>query len=393
MAVIIQAIVGRRHRDRFYPELSGVARSYSFYRSGHARPEDGVVNLALGLGKTIVDGGTTWSYSPAYPQATPPYASVGELMKKTQVDFWAVNMGQVPSYDPVTETEYLAKCGLEAAEEDEVLRYLASTYDPRSDRLSMGVGIRGPRALTFAPLLSLEEFPLNDLLRALLRASADAMQAPVEIEFAATFPDDSGLPADFGFLQVRPMSVSDTVVDLDLGAIPREDVLLVSDRVMGNGVVGDVADVVYVRPEHFEARYTPVIAQELSRVNRGLVDAGRPYLLIGFGRWGSSDPWLGIPVEWSQINGARAIVEATLPAMNVDLSQGSHFFHNISAFDVSYFSVPFDGEVPVDWDGLARQPAEHETDHVRHVRLARPLLIQVDGRRGAGAIRWGRAGA
>ena len=388
MAVIIQAIAGRRHRDRFYPELSGVARSYSFYRSGHARPEDGVVNLALGLGKTIVDGGTTWSYSPAYPQATPPYGSIGELMKKTQVDFWAVNMGQAPGYDPVTETEYLVKSGLDAAEEDEVLRYLASTYDTRSDRLSMGIGIKGPRALTFSPLLSLEEYPLNDLLRSLLRLCTDALQAPVEIEFAVTFPEDGEEPAEFAFLQVRPMSVSDEVVDLDLATIKREDLLLASERVMGNGVVENVADVVYVRPEHFEARYTPAVAGELARVNQRLVEAGRPYLLIGFGRWGSSDPWLGIPVEWSQINGARAIVEATLPAMNVDLSQGSHFFHNISAFDVSYFSVAFDADLAIDWDGLARLPAEHETDLVRHLRLDRPLLIQVDGRRGLGAIRW-----
>jgi len=390
MAVIIQAIAGRRRRDRFYPELSGVARSYSFYRSGHARPEDGVVNLALGLGKTIVDGGTTWSYSPAYPQATPPYGSIGELMKKTQVDFWAVNMGHAPSYDPVTETEYLVKCGLEDAEEDEVLRFLASTYDTRSDRLSMGVGIRGPRALTFAPLLSLEEFPLNDLLRSLLRLCADALRAPVEIEFAATFPDDTDSPAEFAFLQVRPMSVSDAVVDLDLRAIGPEELLLASERVMGNGVVKDVLDVVYVRPEHFEARHTPAVARELASVNQRLVDEGRPYLLIGFGRWGSSDPWLGIPVEWSQINGARAIVEATLPAMNVDLSQGSHFFHNISAFDVSYFSVPFHGDIPIDWEGLGQRPAEHETDLIRHVRLDRPLLIEVDGRQGLGAIRWGK---
>jgi len=180
-------------------------------------------------------------------------------------------------------------------------------------------------------------------------------------------------------------------VDVDFATIDREDLLLASDRVMGNGVVDNVVDVVYVRPDHFEARFTPAIAQELAQVNRRLVDAGRPYLLIGFGRWGSSDPWLGIPVEWSQINGARTIVEATLPSMNVDLSQGSHFFHNISAFDVSYFSVPFDGEVAIDWEGLARHPAEHETERLRHVRLPRPLLVQVDGRRGHGAIRWGRA--
>ncbi|MBP1634688.1 MAG: response regulator receiver protein [Acidobacteria bacterium] len=391
MAVIIQAIVGRRHRDRFYPELSGVARSFSFYRSGRARPEDGVVNLALGLGKTIVDGGITWSYSPAYPQATPPYGSIGELMKQTQVSFWAVNMGRVPSYDPVAETEYLVRCGLEDAEEDETLRYLASTYDARSDRLSMGVGIRGPRALTFSPLLSLEEFPLNDLLRSLLRVCAEALAAPVEIEFAATFPPGPGDGrVQFGFLQVRPMAVSSAVVEIDLSAVPPGELLLASERVMGNGVVSDVRDVVYVRPERFEARQTPAIAEELARVNRRLADAGRPYLLIGFGRWGSSDPWLGVPVEWSQINGARSIVEATLPAMNVDPSQGSHFFHNLSSFDVSYFTVPFGREPGIDWDGLARRPAEHETPLVRHVRLDEPLLIEVDGRRGVGAVRWGR---
>jgi hypothetical protein len=391
MAVIIQAVVGRRHRDRFYPELSGVARSYSFYRSGRARPEDGVVSLALGLGKTIVDGGIAWNYSPTYPQATPPYGSVGELMKQTQVKFWAVNMGQVPAYDPVAETEYLARCGLEDAEEDGTLRYLASTYDVRSDRLSMGVGLPGPRALTFAPLLVLEEYPLNDLLRALLRSCGEALGAPVEIEFAVDFPDPSGdAPARFGFLQVRPMAVSGDVVDLDLAAIPRNDLLLASERVMGNGIVADVRDVVYVRPDRFEARHTPAIAEELSRINRRLADDGRPYLLVGFGRWGSSDPWLGIPVEWSQINGARSIVEATLPGMNVEPSQGSHFFHNISSFGVTYFTVPYDGEAGVDWDALARQPAEHEGALVRHVRLDEPLRIEVDGRRGAGAIRWGR---
>jgi len=390
MAVIIQAVVGRRHRDRFYPELSGVARSYSFYRSGRTRPEDGVVNLALGLGRTIVDGGLTWSYSPAQPQATPPYGSIGDLMKQTQVEFWAVNMGRVPTYDPVVETEYLLKCGLQDAEEDEVLRLLASTYDARSDRLSMGVGIRGPRALTFAPLLVLEEYRLNDLLRSLLALCSEALGGPVEIEFAVTFADDSAAPAEFGFLQVRPMAVSSAVVDLDIASIPREDLLLASDRVMGNGVVDHVRDVVYVRREAFEARFTPAIAGEIARLNLALTDGGRPYLLVGFGRWGSSDPWLGIPVDWPQIGGAKAIVEATLPSMNVDLSQGSHFFHNISAFGVAYFSVAFDGDLPIDWAGLDRLPAEHESALVRHVRLAHPLLIEVDGRQGTGAIRWRR---
>ena len=389
MAVILQGVVGRRYRDRFYPDLSGVARSYSFYRSGRTRPEDGVVNLALGLGKTIVDGGLTWSYSPAQPCATPPYASVGDLLRQTQVEFWAVNMGKPPVYDPVAEAEYLVHLPVADAEEDGTLRLLASTYDGRSDRLSSGVGIRGPRALTFAPLLVIEEYALNDLLKAILRACQQALGAPVEIEFAVTFPPEGEEgPAQFGFLQVRPMSVSDAVVDVDLGALDRGRLLAASERVMGNGVVTGVRDIVYVKPDKFEACHTPAIGGEIARINLDLVERGVPYLLIGFGRWGSSDPWLGIPVAWSQIGGARAIVETTLPAMNVDLSQGSHFFHNISSFGVSYFSVPFDGDFPVDWDGLARQEAVTETEFVRHVRLPRPLRIAVDGRQGRGAIQW-----
>jgi len=393
MAVILQAIVGTRHRDRFYPELSGVARSYSFYRSGHTKPEDGVVNLAFGLGKTIVDGGVTWSYSPAYPQATPPYSSVRDVLRQSQLEFWAVNMGNPATYDPVAEAEYLVKSSLSEAEEDETLRLVASTYDSRSDRLSMGVGIRGPRALTFAPLLVLEEYALNDLLKQLLRRCQETLGAPVEIEFAVTFPaEGEDGRARFGFLQVRPMTVSDTVVDLDLEALDRGTVLLASERVMGNGVIAGVRDVVYVKPEGFEARHTPAIAGQIAAINLDLVDRGVPYLLVGFGRWGSSDPWLGIPVAWSQIGGAKAIVEATLPSMNVDLSQGSHFFHNISSFNVSYFSVPFHGAFPIDWEGLSRQPVVADTGFVRHVRLEQPLHIAVDGRQGHGAILWGQGG-
>jgi len=389
MAVILQALVGTRHRDRFYPDVSGVARSYSFYRSGRARPEDGVVNLALGLGKTIVDGGITWSYSPSFPHATPPYASVRDLLRQTQLDFWAVEMGRPPAFDPTAEAEYLVKCPLAAADEDGTLRLLASTYDPRSDRLSMGTGLRGPRALTFAPLLVLDEYPLNALLQSLMRQCQASLGAPVEIEFAITFPEEGADgPARFGFLQVRPMAVSDEVVTLDLDALDPAETLVASDRVMGNGAVGNILDVVYVKPESFEARHTPAVAMDVARLNLRLLDAHRPYLLIGFGRWGSSDPWLGIPVTWSQIGGARAIVESTLPSMNVDLSQGSHFFHNISSFNVSYFSVAFDGAHPVAWDRLAAEPAEDETNFVRHVRLARPLLVEVDGRQGVGAVRW-----
>lgn len=383
MAVIIQEVVGRRHRDRFYPDVSGVGRSYSFYRTGAARPEDGVITLALGLGRTIVDDGMGWSYSPAYPRIAPAYGSIDQLLDQTQSEFWAVNMGKPPAYDPINEVEYLVRGSIADAEHDGTLRYVASTFDPDRDRLTPGVSAHGPRALTFAPILQLDEWPLNEVVHDLLRICEQALEAVVEIEFAVTF---DGRRARLGFLQVRPMVVSDQGVDIGEDDMRGTDVLVASDRVMGNGLVNTIRDVVYVRPDRFEARHTATIAQELGAFNLVLMDEGHPYLLIGFGRWGSADPWLGIPVGWGQIAGARAVVEASLPTMNVELSQGSHFFHNISSFEVSYFSVRHDAAGRIAWAWLDQQPVVAETEYVRHVRLARPLVVKVDGRTGRGVI-------
>ncbi len=386
MSVIIQEVVGKRHGDRFYPVLSGVARSYNFYTTGHARPEEGVVNLALGLGKTIVDGGKSWSYSPAYPRANPPYGSVGDLLKATQINFWAVNMGKPPAYDPVKETEYLIKAGLMEAEEDGCLRYIASTYHDQSDRLYPGTGYKGPRALTFAPLLSLEEIPLNNLLKTLLKISEEALGAPVEIEFAMTFEPGKRLSGKFGLLQVRPMVVSSEEVEITEKDMTGEKILLASESVLGNGIVDNILDIVYVKPESFNAKYTRKIAGEVSKINEKFLKERIPYLLIGFGRWGSSDPWLGIPVNWGQIGAAKVIVESTLLEINVDLSQGSHFFHNISSFQVSYFSLHHSGKYKIDWPWLEGQEKVEETEFLRHVRLKSPLTVRVDGRSGKGVI-------
>jgi len=387
MAVLIQEVVGRRHGDRFYPDVSGVARSYNFYRSGHAQPEDGVVSLALGLGKTIVDGGLVWSYSPAWPRAAPPFASAAETLAQTQSEFWAVNMGKPPAYDPIRETEYLLQAGLADAEQDGTLHHVASTYDPASDRLTPGTGRPGPRVVTFAPLLVHEVAPLNAVVRRLLVDSEQALGEKVEIEFALTIGDEAEPVGRFGFLQVRPLVVSQEFVELTDDDLRPAGLLLASDNVMGNGTVRDIRDIVYVRPERFEPRFSRLVAPEVAARNDALVGERRPYLLIGFGRWGSSDPSLGIPVAWGQIGGAKAIVEATLPAMNVDLSQGSHFFHNISSFQVSYFCVRHDGADRLDWDWLARQRAVAETDFVRHVCLDAPLVVKVDGRTGRGVVR------
>lgn len=385
MAVIIQEVVGQRRGDRFYPDISGVARSYNFYAFEPARPEDGVVTLALGLGKTIVDGGVAWTFSPTYPEKPPPFATVQELVKGTQTEFWAVNMGKPPAYDPVSETEYMVRGNLADVEPDEALSLLASTYDPARDRIVPGIGSRGPRILNFAPMLVQERFPLNDLVKALLNASEKTVKAKVEIEFAITLQGRRGerTRARLGFLQVRSMVVSDQVVDVNLSD-PRA--IVASDMVMGNGTANDIQDIVFVRPDKFSPMHTPAIAQQLESVNRELRDQHRPYLLIGFGRWGSSHPSLGIPVDWSQISGARAIVEATLPEMNVELSQGSHFFHNLSSFRASYFMVQYGRRSGINWDWLNRQPVVHETEFIRHVRPAERLSVRVDGRTAKGVI-------
>jgi len=388
MAVIIQEVVGQRRRDRFYPDISGVARSYNFYAFEPARPEDGVATLALGLGKTIVDGGIAWTFSPAYPKKPPPFASVQELLKGTQTEFWAVNMGKPPAYDPVSETEYLLHPGLSDAEADEALDFLASTYDPERDRVVPGIGSRGPRIVNFAPLLVQEAFPLNNLVKALLGASEKTVHAKVEIEFAITFQGQHGERprARLGFLQVRSMVVSDQVVDVTVEDLSDPRAIVASDMVMGNGTADDLQDIVFVRPDKFSPLNTPAIAQQLESINRELRGQKRPFLLIGFGRWGSSHPSLGIPVDWSQISGARAIVEATLPEMNVELSQGSHFFHNLSSFRSSYFMVQHGRHFGINWDWLNRQPVLHESDLIRHVRPTERLSVRVDGRTARGVV-------
>jgi hypothetical protein len=389
MAVVVQEVVGRRHADRFYPDLSGVARSYSFYPVGPAEPREGVVDLALGLGKTIVDGGACWSFSPAHPKRPPPVGSVRDLLDVTQSAFWAVNVGPPPPYDPMTETEHLVHAPLADAESDGTLRLAASTYDPESDRLVPGTGRPGPRVLDFAPILHWGELPLVAAVRKLLAVCEEEIGAPVEIEFALSLPP--GRPARLGFLQVRPLLVSGETVEVNADDLASPLAVVASAAALGNGRQ-EVVDVVYVEPGSFEARRTPAIAGEIEALNRALVEAGRPYLLVGFGRWGSTDPWLGIPVRWDQIAGARGIVEATLPQMSPEPSQGSHFFHNLTSFSVLYFTVPRDAPRAVDWAWLEDQETVARTEHVRHVRTKAPLELLVDGRSRRGVVRARGAG-
>lgn len=384
MAVVVQEVLGRRHGPRFYPDISGVARSWNPYPMGKAKPEDGVVNLALGLGKQIVDGGLSWTYAPNRPAAPPPAAGPADLLRNTQTTFWSVNMGPPPLPDPLREEEFLVRSDLLTAEQDGVLDLLASTLDGESGRLRPGVQGDGPRLLDFAPLLQHRLLPLNNVLRRVLAAAEAASGQAVELEFAANLHRKS--TPRLGLLQMRPMAVAEGEVEVAADEMAGPGVLLASGHVLGNGERDDLCDIVYLPPETFEAKSTRQIAGELDRINRGLVADGRPYLLLGFGRWGSSDPWLGVPVTWPQIGGARVIVEATLPGMEPELSQGSHFFHNLIGLRVLYLSVPHRGPYGIAWDRLAALPASQETSLVRHVRLDRPLHVRVDGRRRRGVV-------
>jgi hypothetical protein len=381
MAVIIQEVAGKRYHNRFYPELSGVGRSYNYYPMKPARPQDGVVHLALGLGKIIVDGGVSWIYSPAYPKVEPPFGSVNKMVKETQNQFWVVNMGEPIDYDPTKETEYLLLENISIAEKDNSLRYLASTYNPQSNRLSIGTGFNGPRVLTFAPLLVLEQLPVNELIRSLLSICEKALKAPVEIEFAMTFN-----PHRFSFLQVRTMVAPVDEVEVSEAELNSEQALVTSTSVLGNGCLDQICDIVYVKPESFGLEHTREIVPELAAINQKMLDLNAPYLLIALGRLGTTDPWLGIPINWGQVSGAKVIVEATQKNARIELSQGSHYFHNIINLGIKYFSLPFSEKPRIDWDWLACQPVVDDMKYIRHVRLPKPLQIKVDGMNGRGVI-------
>ena len=384
MAVVIQEVVGSRHGPRFYPRVSAVARSHDFYAAGAARPEEGVVSLGLGLGKTIVDGGACWTYSPAHPRVPPPYGSNRDLLRMSQSRFWAVNMGSPPVYDPLAEAEYLVQSSLQEAEYDRVIDDLASTYEASSDRIYLGVGREGPRVLDFGPLLRLGGSPFSTALRELVSACREYVDAQVELELACDWSDSRSAPL-LGVVQVRPMLVADGDTSLSVDDLIDSTNILGASHAVGHGRL-ETADVVYVRPDTFDPRETVQIAEEVAGLNRDLVEKGRPYLLIGFGRWGTTDPWGGIPVRWEQVGGARAIVEVSLPSFRAAPSQGSHFFHNVTSLQVLYLGVSEPESERIDWSLLERGTEVARTDHVTHVRLDSPVRVEVDGRNGRGRV-------
>lgn len=386
MAIIIQEVAGNKRGNRFYPVISGVARSYNYYPTGKSKPADGIVNLALGLGKTIVDGGLSWVYSPKYPRSPSPFGGSAEILKVTQKDFWAVNTGNVYEYDPTNENEFLVNLKVREAEDDGVLDNIASTYIAASDRIDMGIAKPGPRIIDFAPLLKLNMLKFNDLLNEIIAVCEADLKIPVEIEFAADFDGESGRLV-FYLLQLRPMMISSDIINIREEDFSVSRNLLISTHAFGNGVIKNISDIVYVKPENFQLSKTKEIALQLDAVNKSLLEENRQMLLIGIGRWGSSDPWLGIPAVWGQISSARAIVEIILPGMSIDLSQGSHFFHNLLAFKVPYFCIMHNEQDNINREKINSQNTIFETEYIKHIRTSEPLTIMVDGLSGKGIIK------
>ncbi len=382
MAVLVQKIAGQRHGDRWYPDFSGVARSHNFYPVPPLTAEDGIAAVALGMGRAVVEGSQSLLFCPRDPRHLVHFSTVEDILAHSQRQFWALDLSHAGGEEDMRERSF----GLDAAEADGTLFPLGSTYSPENHAVYDGLSRSGPRLVTFAGILKHGAFPLPEILTLLLEAGRRGMNRPSEIEFAVRLAQRPDEPHGFAFLQMRPLAVSQGAEDEDFERLDSEKLVARSPMVLGNGVV-ELHDVVVVDRERYERGSSLETAQVIARYNAEMHVQGRPYLLIGVGRWGSADPWLGIPVTWEQIDNARVIVETGFRDFRVTPSQGSHFFQNLSSFQVGYFTINADrGEGFVRWDWLAAQAAESERGGVRHLRFEQPLVVRMSGRRSEGVI-------
>ena len=385
MAVIVQQLVGMEHGERFYPDFSGVVRSHNFYPVPPMTFSDGIAAVALGLGRAVVDGGKCLRFCPRYPQSLPQFSSVEDILNNSQTEFWALSLNGGPRGQTGRLRE--ARFGLDAAEADCTLPPVASTYSHDNHAIYDGMSRPGVRIVSFAPMLKLNLFPLPAILETLVRAGEDALGVPVEIEFAVRLPRQAGEAAEFGFLQVRPLTLSRDHDELSIANVEAKQILCQSAKVLGNGRIENLHDAIVVDSQRFERGRSQEVSQAVAHLNGQLNAQSRPYLLIGVGRWGSNDPWLGIPVEWDEISGARVIVEAGFRDFRVTPSQGSHFFQNLTAFQIGYFTVnPDAGEGSIDWEWLGQQRAQSEQGCVRHLRFDEPVRVIMNSRSSRGII-------
>ena len=387
MAIVLQEVVGNRYNDRFYPTISGVARSLNFYPIGNEKAEDGIANIALGLGKYIVDGGQTLRFSPRHSHNILQMSTMDFALRETQTRFYALDLKNLADQFSVDDSFNLLRLNLKDADADGSLKFIVSTYDPYDQVIRDGYYPGGRKILSFVNVLQHEVFPLADTLDQILHVGQDEMGRPIEIEFAVNIdPQNPGF-ATFYLLQVRPIVDNKEVMEEDLTLVEQEDTILTSTSVLGHGIVTDVQDIIYVKTGAFCSSNNQSIAYDIEKMNRQFTGEEKNYVLVGPGRWGSSDSWLGIPVKWPHISNARVIVECGLENYRVDPSQGTHFFQNLTSFGVGYFTInPFKGDGWFDERYLNSLPAVEETEYLRHVRFDKPVVIKMDGKKSLGVV-------
>jgi len=382
MAVVIQDVVGTYHQDHFYPHISGTAQSHNYYPVAHMEPEDGFAIAGLGLGHYVVNGERAYRFSPKYP--TLEMSSMQSQLRDSQVEFLALDMihSEVDFLTDGSEAN-LHRLPISEAESHGVLNHLVSVYDPQNERIDPGLSATGgPRILNFADILKYEYVPLARVLDLILDVGKEALGSPVELEYAVDLDKAENGKPSFFILQIKPMMGTGGEYTFDTGGIDPKDMIIYAERSMGNGKVDDITDLVYVDPSSFSKMKTRDMAAQIDKLNQELVKESRKYILIGPGRWGTRDPYIGIPVNWSQISNAKVIVETSLEEFPLDASLGSHFFHNVTSMNVGYFSIQHDSSTSfIRWEDLEKQKVIAETEFVKHIRFKEPVCIMMDGKK------------
>ncbi len=386
MGVVIQQLTGEAYGQHFYPAISGVAQSYNYYPISYLKPDDGLAHIALGLGRIVVEGAAAMRFSPRYPQFLPQFSTVDDILENAQRFFYALNLNGFPEDLLTNEDATLEKLDIDSAMHDAPVRLLCSTYSAQDHRIRDGVQASGYPVCTFASILKFDALPLAEILTEILAMGRQGMGCPVEIEFAVNMPLDADQKPIFELLQIRPMAVNQSNLSVEIRDDDISKAFCYSTMALGNGQFEEIRDIIFVHPDRFDAAKTVQIASEIAQVNKEMRRRNQKYLLIGPGRWGSADRWLGIPVRWPDISGVGAIVETTIEGLKADPSQGSHFFHNITSLGISYLNTSEGGKDFINWEWLMSLPAEAETPHLRHVSVEKPLLLKIDGKESKGVI-------
>jgi len=387
MAIVLQEVCGEQYNNRFYPSFSGVARSINFYPIEPEKSEDGIANVALGLGKYIVDGGLTLRFSPKYPNKILQLTSPEMALRETQRIFYGLDLESSSFKPSVDDGANLLKMKVKEAEIDNSIGQIASTFDFNNGVLRDGVQHDGKKVITFANILKHNVFPLAEILDNALKIGQKEMNKPVEIEFAVNLSKNSESPSVFNLLQIRPIVDNRETMVVNLDDVKHENSIIHSNSALGNGIIDNLTDLVYVKPDSFDPSKNAIIAEDVGKLNSEFLKEDKNYILIGPGRWGSTDPWLGIPVKWPQISAARVIVESGLENYRIDPSQGTHFFQNLTSFRVGYFTInPYINDGFYDLEFLHKFVPFYEDEFLKHIRFDRPVVVKIDGRKNVGII-------